>query len=187
MQSRKFSRAFRAICTVDKVKQGNSDVEGLPMQPANTDRQRANARLRRPLPANEIKATTSPIHHKQDKPISKSAPHRSSQIAGKQNPSTSFLTRTQTDLREIDTERSLSSCPTYSSLSRHSPETRVSRDDTPSTALSLRQTSLPCRTVQHRSSLCPLNRIANAPSTPHCLSTPIVCYSLRRSPPKKSI
>jgi hypothetical protein len=97
------------------------------MQQINTDRQQANSRLPRQLPANIIKETTLPSHQKHDNNNnnSKSATNGFDQLTGERQRQ-SPLRRLQTDLGDFDTHRSLSSCPTYSSLSRHSPETRVS-------------------------------------------------------------
>lgn len=86
------------------------------MQQINTEQQQANVRLPRQLPANIIKETTSPIHQKY------ANKNPQSPLNQQQWPSRNL----QTDLADFDTHRSLSTCPTYSSLSRHSPETRVS-------------------------------------------------------------
>ncbi len=77
------------------------------------------------LPANIIKETTSPSHKKHVNKNTKSASNRFDKITRK-NQQQSPLQRLQTDQPDLDTYRSLSTCPTYSSLSRHSPETRVS-------------------------------------------------------------
>jgi hypothetical protein len=98
------------------------------MQPINTEQQQqqqANARLPRQLPANTIKEITSPIHQKHTNKNTKLSPNRSDKLTG-ENHQKSQVRPLQTDLGDFDTHRSLSSCPTYSSLSRHSPETRVS-------------------------------------------------------------
>ena len=89
------------------------------MQQINTEQQQqhAGARLTRQLPANAIKETNSPTRHKNVKKISKSSPQRLA------------------ELDDFNTHRSLSSCPTYSSLSRHTPETRVSEHISLSIAL----------------------------------------------------
>jgi len=81
------------------------------MQQINTEQQRASARLLQQLPANKINETTTNFTHSQH--VNKNS-----------KPS---ARRLQTDLADFDTSRSLSTVPTYSSLSRHSPETRVSR------------------------------------------------------------
>jgi hypothetical protein len=95
------------------------------MQQINTERQQASVRLTRQLPANIIKETTSPIQHKHVNKISKSPPQRFDKL-NNQNQQQYSVKNFQTDLDDFNTHRSLSSCPTYSSLSRHSPETRVS-------------------------------------------------------------
>jgi hypothetical protein len=87
------------------------------MQQINREQQQASARLTRQLPANAIKETNSPTRHKNVNKISKSSPQRLA------------------DLDDFNTHRSLSSCPTYSSLSRHTPETRVSEHRSLSIAL----------------------------------------------------
>ncbi|CAF2154696.1 unnamed protein product [Rotaria magnacalcarata] len=90
------------------------------MQKINTKRQLVSDRLQRHLPVNTIKETEKTIHHKRVNQISQSAPNRFQQLTAEKQQQLP-LRRLQTDL---DTYRSLSSCPTYSSLSRHSPETR---------------------------------------------------------------
>ncbi|CAF3153094.1 unnamed protein product [Rotaria sp. Silwood2] len=92
------------------------------MQPINTERQQANDRLQRQLPVNTVKATTKPIYYKRVNQISQSAPNRFDKLTGA-NQQQWPLRRLHTDLDDFDTHRSLSSCPTYSSLSRTSPET----------------------------------------------------------------
>lgn len=94
------------------------------MQKINTERQLVSDRLQRHLPGNTIREIEKPIHHKRVNQISQSAPSRSDRLTSEKRqlwPSR----RLQTD---FDIYRSLSSCPTYSSLSRHSsPGTRVSQ------------------------------------------------------------
>lgn len=80
------------------------------MQQINTERQQTNGRLVRQLPANLIEQTTSPTHQKH---VKKNTTKSSNQYR-------------RTDQGDFDTDRSLSTCPTYSSLSRQSHETRVS-------------------------------------------------------------
>jgi hypothetical protein len=88
------------------------------MQPINTEQQQqqANVRLSRQLPANKIKEITSSIR----KTNANSSTKRFDKLTGENHQPL------QTDPGYFDTHRSLSSIPTYSSLSRHSPETRVS-------------------------------------------------------------
>jgi hypothetical protein len=95
------------------------------MQQINTERQRTSARLLRQLPANTIKQKTLPIDQKHLNKNSQSARNRSEKLTEEKREQWP-LRRPQTDLEDFDTHRSLSSVPTYSSLSRHSPETRVS-------------------------------------------------------------
>ena len=95
------------------------------MQEINTERQQTNGRLARQLPANLIEQTTSPSHQKHVKKNATTLPNQFEQITDI-NQSKSPLKNLQTDQVDFDTFRSLSSCPTYSSLSRHSHETRVS-------------------------------------------------------------
>lgn len=87
------------------------------MQQINTEQQKVNAHLPRQLPANIIKETTSPIHQK----------HTNKNLQSPLNQQQWPTQNIQTDLIDFDTHRSLSTCPTYSSLSRHSPSTRVSK------------------------------------------------------------
>jgi hypothetical protein len=94
------------------------------MQEINTGQQQANARLPRQLPANTVKET-SPIHKKYVNKNSQSAPNRFENLKSEKQEQWP-IRRSQTDLADFDTHLSLSNCPTYSSLSRHSPETRVS-------------------------------------------------------------
>jgi hypothetical protein len=85
--------------------------------------QRTSGRLQRQLPANKIKETTTNFTHSQ--PVyknSKSPRNRFEKITG-ENQRQSPSRRLQTELADLDTNRSLSSVPTYSSLS--TPETRV--------------------------------------------------------------
>jgi hypothetical protein len=92
----------------------------------NIEQQRTSGRLLRQLPANKIKETTTIFTRSRHvNKNSKSSPNRSEKITG-ENQRQSPSRRLQTDLVDLDTNRSLSSCPTYSSLSRKTPETRVS-------------------------------------------------------------
>jgi hypothetical protein len=99
------------------------------MQQINREQRQTSVRLARQLPANVIKETTLPIHNKNINKSSKSAPGRFEKVSGKNQQQWS-LRRFQTDLDEFDTHRLLSACPTYLSLSRQSPETRVSEMNT---------------------------------------------------------
>ncbi|CAF0976886.1 unnamed protein product [Rotaria sordida] len=92
-------------------------------QQITTGRQQANDRLQQQLPINTIKETTKPIHYKRVNQISQSAPNRFDKLTGT-NQQQWPLRRLHTNLDDFDTHCSLSSCPTYSSLSAHSPETR---------------------------------------------------------------
>jgi hypothetical protein len=95
------------------------------MQQINTEEQQTNVRLPRQLPANIIKQTTLPIHQKhvnKNSPLVKNPSDKLIRENQQQSPSRPL----KTDLGDFDTHRSLSSCPTYSSLSRQSRETRVS-------------------------------------------------------------
>ncbi|CAF4128018.1 unnamed protein product [Rotaria socialis] len=101
-----------------QIKRGKED--DIAMQKINTKRQLVSDRLQPHLPVNTIRETENTIHHKRVNQISQSAPNRFHKLAAEKQQQLP-LRRFQTDL---DTSRSLSSCPTYSSLSRHSPETR---------------------------------------------------------------
>ncbi|CAF3807310.1 unnamed protein product [Rotaria sp. Silwood1] len=94
------------------------------MQQIHTERrQQTNDRLQKQLPVNTIKETTKHIHYNRVKQISQSAPNRFDKLTDI-NQQHWPLRRLHTDLDDFDTHCSLSSCPTYSSLSRNSPETR---------------------------------------------------------------
>jgi len=92
------------------------------MQPINTEQQQqqASVRLSRQLPANKIKEITSSIRKTNVNTNANSSTKRFDKLTGENHQPL------QTDPGYFDTHRSLSSIPTYSSLSRHSPETRVS-------------------------------------------------------------
>lgn len=96
-----------------------------PFQREQQQQQQSNVRLTRQLPAETSKEKAPPFPFTHQKKFAKSAPTRFNPFTRDQQHTHQQLLRAQTDLREFDTHRSLSSCPTYSSLSRHSPETRV--------------------------------------------------------------
>ena len=95
------------------------------MQQINTERQQTNGRLVRQLPANLIEQTTSPTHQKHAKKNTTKSPNYFKKITDLEHAKSSIQHR-RTDQGDFDTDRSLSTCPTYSSLSRQSHETRVS-------------------------------------------------------------
>ena len=85
--------------------------------------QLTSGRLPRQLPANKINETTTNFTLSQQVNKNSKSPHLRSEKTTVENHRQSASRRLQTELVDLDTNRSLSSVPTYSSLS--APETRV--------------------------------------------------------------
>lgn len=95
------------------------------MEQINTERQQTIGRLVRQLPANLNEQTISPTHQKHVKKNTTKSANHSKKITDLEH-SKALIQHRRTDQGDFDTNRSLSTCPTYSSLSRQSHETRVS-------------------------------------------------------------
>jgi hypothetical protein len=89
--------------------------------------QESNTRLARRLPANENHDKLHQHSGERLKTATKSTSNRF--VAAQQQTEQTLPSSSHARLHEFDIQQSLSSFPTYSSLSRHSPETRVSSMD----------------------------------------------------------
>ena len=99
------------------------------MQQIYPQQRQTNDRLSQQLTTNIIKKATTPVSRKHIDKISKSTSNHVDKLTD-DNRRQSSLQRLRNDVNDCETHRSLSTCPTYSSLSRHSNQTRVSEYET---------------------------------------------------------